>query len=287
MALPDRYPPLSPHRPNFLPPSHSTSTYPERSPRFREPALMDVEPVVRNINTQWHDVQSHPPRWIPTEDPYENEYLSGPSSSTSASLSERLEASPPPLLSSNAPFYVPRTPPSMLPHPQYAPPPSRQDHRMDIDPSYEYDYRSQYHPSYQHPHLQAQDHHLLPPLYIQPAHPNYEPQPRWSDRDRERDRQPSPDRSRPPHQPFMHAQPSRERLAPLRGPPPPPPPPATAGMQRSYSQGRHARAPSSSRRNPYPPADGRGRVSSGSRYQGGGKRRFEKRSGHGQRGAGH
>ncbi|KAG4428920.1 hypothetical protein IFR05_015596 [Cadophora sp. M221] len=282
MALPDRYPPPSPHRPNFLPPSHS-STYPERSPRFRGPALADVDAVVRNnsqrLDSQWHDVQSHPPRWFPTEDHYESDYLSGPSSVTDASISERLEASPPPPISSNAPFYVPRSPPSMLPHPQYQPP--RQDHRMDIDPGYEYDYRSQYHPSYQPSHIS--DQHLLPPSYLQPPLPNYEPQPRWSDR------QPSPDRSRPPPQPYMHAQPSRERLVPLRVPPPPPPPPSTAGMQRNYSQGRHARAPSSSRRNPYPSADGRGRVSSGSRYQGnggGGKRRFEKRNGYVQRGAG-
>ncbi|PVH75283.1 hypothetical protein DL98DRAFT_644419 [Cadophora sp. DSE1049] len=282
MALPDRYPPPSPHRSSYLPPAHPSSSYSERSPRFRGPALADVEAAVRSnaqrLDSPWQDTQNHPPRWISNEDHYNNDYLPGPASSTSLSPSERPEPSPP--LSSNAPFYVPRSPPSVIPHPKYQ---GRPDHRMDIDPAagYEYDYRVQYHPGYQLPLLSEQH---LPPSYLQTPMPIYDQQPQWSGSGPP-DRQPSPERSRP--QPFIHGQGQppreRERLAPLR----PPPPPQAVGMQRSYSQGRHARALSSSRRNPYPPNDGRGRVSSSSRYQGGGKRRFEKRSGYVQRGSGY
>ena len=273
MALPDRYP--SPHRASFLPPAHPPSSYPERSPRFRGPALADVEAAVRSnaqrLDSQWQDTQSHPPRWVPNDDHYENEYLPGRVSSSTLSPSERPEPSPP--LSSNAPFYVPRSPASVMPHPQYQ---GRPDHRMDFDPaaSYEYDYRAQYSRGYQPP-LLAEQH--LPPSYLQPPMPVYDQQPRWS-ASGPSDRLPSPERygqGQPPRE--------RERLAPLR----PPPPPQAVGMQRSYSQGRHARAPSSSRRNPYPTNDGRGRVSSSSRYHGGGKRRFEKRSGYGQRNSGY
>ncbi|KAH7403231.1 hypothetical protein BKA64DRAFT_706734 [Cadophora sp. MPI-SDFR-AT-0126] len=282
MALPDRYPSPSPHRLSCLPPVHPSSSFSERSPRFRGPALADVEAAIRNearqLDSQWQDMQNYAPRWIANEDHYDKGYLPGLASSSSSSPSDRLE--PPPPLSSNAPFYVPRSPPSVILHPQYQ---GRPDYRTEIDPAagYEYDYRVQYHPGYQPPILSEQH---LPPSYLQAPMPVYEQQPRWSGSGRP-DRQPSPERSCP--QPFIHGQDQpprdRERLAPLR----PPPPPVAVGMQRAYSQGRHTRAPSTSRRNPYPPNEERGRVSSSSRYQGGGKRRFEKRNGYGQRNSGY
>ncbi|KAK0115521.1 hypothetical protein ONS95_000201 [Cadophora gregata] len=275
MALPDRYPPPSPHRPAFLPPVHPSSSYSERSPRYRGPALNDIEAAVHTkeeLGSKWQDIQSHPPRWISTEDHYDNEYLPGTAASSALAPSERVEPLPP--LSSNAPFYVPRTLPSLIPFPQSH---QRLDPRMDIDPAgYGTEHRVQYNPGYQPP-LHLEQH--FAPSYLQPPMPVYDQQPRWLGSGPP-DRQPSPERSRP--QPFPHGQGQppreRERLAPLRHAPPP----LTVGMQRSYSQGKHARTPSSCRRNPYPPNDGRGRVSSSSRYQGA-KRRFEKRSGYGQR----
>ncbi len=116
MTLPDRYPPLNPiQRQIYVPPP-----YPDRSPPYRGPTITDIEAVVRNVerlDDQWQ-------RWAPNDDRYENEYVA---SSTDASISERLEPSPP--FQNNAPFYVPRSPPAVVPHPSY----QRGDFRPELE----------------------------------------------------------------------------------------------------------------------------------------------------------
>ncbi|KAI9047606.1 hypothetical protein LZ554_008319 [Drepanopeziza brunnea f. sp. 'monogermtubi'] len=220
--------------------------YPERDPRWRGPALMDVDAAVRNA--QRDEMYRDARHWSPN---YESSYQVG--SSADAPTSDRLECSP--SMSSNAPFYVPRSPPAVSPRPQYHHRGSDVRAGFNMNPAREYEYRGpvQYY-GYQPP--------LAPePLYIAAPMPIYDSPTRWSDR------LPSPERPPPQYMPGPSFR-ERERA----GPTPPrdasrQPPPA----QRSYSQARHRRNVPSSRRNPYPPPS-HGRFSGAARY-GGGKRR--------------